>query len=232
MTSAFAKPPKRLFDRWLLVKYVGLFLLIAAAIGAVYYSLGARPHTSPTPQLKEESYKAYRNGDFRGAIVRLNAYLKKNGDDQEARNVLITSYAQVGNLEAALKETENLIKAKPNDTGALYRAGQLSNQLGRSANAIAYFKRAATIGPGVVQFHYQLAETYTHQKSYENALAQWQIVLEDLPTDPTLRRLAYKKIGDIFTELDEPGKAKRAYSKAASIKPDAPSLKKRQKARR
>ncbi|MHB8841608.1 MAG: tetratricopeptide repeat protein [Candidatus Aquicultor sp.] len=232
MTSAFAKPPKRLFDRWLVVKYVGLFLLIAAAIGAAYYGLGTRPHTAPTPQLKEESYKAYRNGDFRGAIARLNTYLKKNGNDQEARNVLITSYAQVGNLEAAFKETENLIKAKPNDAGTLYRAGQLSNQLGRSANAIAYFKRAATINPSAVQFHYQLAETYTHQKSYEHALAQWQIVLEDLPTEPTLRRLAYEKVGDIYNELDEPGKAKRAYSKAAGIKSDTPSLKKQSKARR
>ncbi len=232
MTSAFAKPPKRLFDRWLVAKYLGLFLLIAAAIGAAYYSLGTRPHSSPTPQLKEESYKAYRNGDFKGAITRLETYLKKNGNDQEARNLLITSYAQVGNLEASLKEAENLIKAKPGDAGALYRAGQLSNQLGRSANAIAYFKRAATIDPSAVQFHYQLAEIYTRQKSYENALAQWRIVLEDLPTGPTLRRLAYGKVGDIYTKLDEPGKAKRAYNKAADIKSDTPSLKKQSKARR
>jgi len=119
VTSAFAKPPKRLFNRWLVVKYLGFFLLIAAAIGTAYYVLGTRSHISPTPQLKEESYKAYRNGDFRGAIVKLTAYLKNNGSDQEARNVLITSYAQVGDLKAALKENETLVKAKPHDAGAL-----------------------------------------------------------------------------------------------------------------
>jgi len=216
VTSAFAKPPKRLFNRWLVVKYLGFFLLIAAAIGTAYYVLGTRSHISPTPQLKEESYKAYRNGDFRGAIVKLTAYLKNNGSDQEARNVLITSYAQVGDLKAALKENETLVKAKPHDAGALCRAGQLSNQLGRSADAIAYFKRATTIDPSVVQFHYQMAETYTNRRLYAKALTQWRATLETLPGNSPARSAVYKKIGDIYTILEEPGKAKKAYRKASA----------------
>ncbi|MCL5292039.1 MAG: tetratricopeptide repeat protein [Actinobacteria bacterium] len=199
--------------------YIGLALLVIAAVGVVYYGFGGRLSKADPARLRDESYQTYRKSDFKGAILKLQAYLRENQGDIGARNLLVTSYAQVGELASALKEAEKVVKMTPNDADALYRAGQLASELRRFETAVSYYKSAIKARPEMIQYHYRLAEVYTKLKKHDGALLEWEAVLELFPPEEPHRAVVYGKVGDIYLAKGERERAKEAYNKGLAIKP-------------
>lgn len=210
---------RRLNKKRLLI-FGTLLLLIIAMTGVVLYGQLKETPDEKIARLRADSYETYRSGDFKEAIPKLKSYLTENSRDLDARNVLASSYAQTGNLEAALKETDVVLESRPTDGDTFYRAGLLAAQLGRDREAIEYFASAIGNKPGMLQHHYQLAEAHTKLKQYAQALLGWEQVLEMLPQDDKHRATIYGKIGNIYVALNLKTKAKRYFKKGLSINPD------------
>ena len=210
---------RRLNKKRLLI-FGTLLLLIIAVVGVVLYDQFKETPEERIERLRTDSYETYRSGDFKEAIPKLESYLAENSGDADARNVLASSYAQTGNLKAALKETDVVLESRPTDADTYYRAGLLAARLGRDREALKYFTSAAGNKPGILQHHYQLAETHTKLKQYADALLEWERVLEMLPEDDAHRATIYGKIGNIYAALNLKTKAKRYFKKGLSINPD------------
>ncbi len=200
-----------------------IFVLVAAvAIGAVYYF--ARPKPVDPQKIRNEALALYRKGDFRAAIPKLRSYLEKEKDDAETRNLLVTSYAQLGQTEAALLETERILRIRP-QTELLYRAGQLASELKQYDKAIDYLKRAIKAKPETIQFHFRLAEVHTLTEDYQGALAEWQTVLDLFPVNEPYRAVVYRNIGDTFLFLGETAEARKAFEQGLLLEPGDLELK-------
>jgi tetratricopeptide (TPR) repeat protein len=207
-------------------KYI--LLAISAAVILLIIFLLVRPFSSPKkaePQLtsgeiKRKGYDLYRKGKYQRVVEMVEKYLKTNESDFQARSLLVSAYLALDKTEAAYKHAKYLYKLRRKDSFVLFRLANLADQLGETTKAIEYMEKALAEEPDKLQFHTKIASLYSRAEKYEEALKEWQVVLDKLPVGAPYRAQVYEFIGDIYTNLKQPGKARQAYQESLKVRPD------------
>jgi len=176
--------------------------------------------------LKKEATLLYRQSQLKEAIPKLEQVVKENPKDLKARELLVSSYWQQGELAKALEHNAVLIKYKRYDAATLYRQGLLALQLNKVKTALKYLEQAASQAPNVSNYHAELARALTKAKLYDQAVNEWQYVLEILPAESrTARALVWLQLADIYLSKGDKLKALEAVNNGLEADPNNESLK-------
>ncbi len=210
---------------------IGVIAVVALTAGVTAYfvwpSAGGKQKPAPTERkyTKEELQSAYRRGEFKELVPKLDSYLADHKNDREMRALLASALVIVGNTSRAVKEYQSLVNAKPDDADILYQAGVAMGQLGRIKDAIDYLGRAVRTSPNVALYHSELARLLAKDKQYDAALAEWQQVLSQTPAGDRYRATIYAEMASIYVAKGQPGAAKEIVDSGLQIDPQNDYLK-------
>lgn len=214
-----------------LLGIIGIVLAMAITAGVTAYfvwpsSGGKREARSERRNYtKEELLTAYRKGEFKDIVPKLDAYLADHKNDYEARTMLASALVVTGNASRAVKEYQSLVDAKPDNADVLYQAGVAMGQLGRLKDAIDYLGRATKAAPNVTLYHAELARLLAKDKQYDAALSEWQQVLSQTPADDRYRATVYAEMASIYVAKGQAGAAKEIVDSGLQIDPQNDYLK-------
>ena len=210
---------------------IGILAVVAITAGVTAYFVwptsAAKRKIQPSARAytKEELKNAYRKGEFKDLIPKLDAYLVDHKYDYEARSMLASALVITGNASRAVKEYQSLVDAKPDNADVLYQAGVAMGQLGRMKDAIEYLGRATKASPNVTLYHSELARLLAKDKQYDAALAEWQQVLSQTPADDRYRATVYAEMASIYVAKGQAGAAKEIVDSGLQIDPQNDYLK-------
>lgn len=176
--------------------------------------------------IKKEATLLYRQSQLKEAIPKLEQVVRENPKDLKARELLVSSYWQQGNLAKALEHNAVLVKYNRFDADTLYRQGLLALQLNKVKTALKYLEKAASQAPNVSNYHAELARALTKAKLYDQAANEWQYVLEILsPESNAARALVWLQLADVYLSKGDKPKALEAVNKGLEADPNNESLK-------
>lgn len=210
---------------------IGAVFVIAITAGVTAYFIWPSPESAPKARsekrtyAKEELREAYRKGEFKDLIPKLDAYLADHKNDYEARTMLASALVVTGNTSRAVKEYQSLVNAKPDNSDVLYQGGVAMGQLGRIKDAIDYLGRAAKAAPNVTLYHAELARLLAKDKQYDAALSEWQQVLSQTPADDRYRATVYAEMASIYVAKGQASAAKEIVDNGLQIDPQNDYLK-------
>lgn len=214
-----------------LLGIIGIILAVAITAGVTAYIVWPSAKSAPKGRrekrtyTKEELRQAYRKGEFKDLIPKLDAYLADHKGDYEARIMLASALVVKGNISRALKEYQSLANAKPDNSDVLYQAGIAMGQLGRIKDAIDYLGRATRVSPNVTLYHAELARLLAKDKQYDAALSEWQQVLSQTPADDRYRATVYAEMASIYVAKGQASAAKEIVDNGLQIDPQNDYLK-------
>lgn len=196
-----------------------LALGVAVAVYAWPRTLGNRQDAGPQVPTKSEVVSLYDRGRYREAVPKLRRYLTTHKTDIEVWNMLAASQLLIGNREEALHAYEQILRVKPANQEALYRAGVLLRDQGRNDRAIAVLVRLTTLAPDKAQFHAELARAYVANKQYAEALSAWQQVIALTPPRDKYRATVYAEAASLYILQGQRALARRMLDNALAIDP-------------
>lgn len=139
----------------------------------------------------------------------------------DARMQLAFAYYQGGNLRVALEEADKALQIRPSSADAVSLKGMIYEGMGDSANAMAMFRRAATMsGSAAVHLH-NYGEALCRTQEYGEGLGYLRQAADRAATNTEkVRSLAamgtcYGKAGDIQ-------QAENAFREALALDPRDP----------
>lgn len=113
------------------------------AITAYRAAYTKRPDSNTLIRLARAQFKA---GNVPAAIATLEQGIKTHNQDEWVRRALAETQMRAGMNQAARLSYEGLLKANPNDVGALNNLATLLNQA-KDPNALSYIERAYRVAP-------------------------------------------------------------------------------------
>jgi tetratricopeptide (TPR) repeat protein len=90
----------------------------------------------------------YSRGDFKRMIPIMRKALKSYPTNLDFREYLILAYLKTGKEELAVKEMDQVLKIKPNDTTVLLQLAKLHEKQGRDKEALKTYGKILDISPG------------------------------------------------------------------------------------
>jgi tetratricopeptide (TPR) repeat protein len=114
----------------------------------------------------------------------------------EARNLFAQGQDDLrrGDLEAALRTTENGLRLAPRSVAGLNLLGMILARQGRQDESLAAFQKALTIDPGSAKTHSNLGALYFSEGKAELAAAEFRATMRLQPSD----RVANYNLGSIL----------------------------------
>ena len=88
-------------------------------------------------------------GDLRAALGTFDEVVHRKPAFAEGWNKRATVRFLLGQNEASLRDCDEVLKRNPAHFGALSGAGQIHLQLGHAREALAFFRRAVAVNPGL-----------------------------------------------------------------------------------
>ncbi|HKY02537.1 MAG TPA: tetratricopeptide repeat protein [Burkholderiales bacterium] len=122
---------------------------------------------------------------------------------------------QRGKPTEALARVEARVAAKPDDAQARFLRGVILSELGRTDEAKQAFRQLTVDFPEFPEPYNNLAVLHAAAGDYDSARQALEAAIRVNPKYAT----AHENLGDIYAEL-----ARRAYDKAAVLKPGARAL--------
>jgi protein O-mannosyl-transferase len=95
--------------------------------------------------------------------------------------------------------------------------------LGRPADALPHFERAAAINPRDALSRINIAADLQDRDLLQKAVEEYELTLT-LTTDPKLLVVAYKNLGTAYRKLGDQAKSRQNYASAAKLNPQLSSL--------
>jgi cytochrome c-type biogenesis protein CcmH/NrfG len=226
--QSLAQPRFQRFNK----KYTLTIILILALLLVFVLWFVSRDNgsdkTKITPQqLRADSYSAYEKGDYKTAAKKFATYVEKAPKDEEALNMLASSYSLIGESEKAIESLKTLQKAQPNDPDILYRLALLSKNLKRASDEVSYLNQLLKIKPDMTEARIILADEYAVQKNYDPAVNQYEKLLAQIPKKNKGRATISIKLGDIYRTKNELLKANKTYKLGLEVDPTNKELKAR-----
>src|SRR6202012_1395391 len=99
------------------------------------------------------------------ATDEVDEILKIEPDDPYYRNLKAVCFIRMSDFEGAAKEYAALLAVSPNQPGAWLAYGHALKALGRSADCIAAYRKAASLLPGLGDAYWSLANLKTYRFS-------------------------------------------------------------------
>ncbi len=121
-----------------------------------------------------------------------------------------------GDLEAAHEAYAQILKAAPNDLGALHMSGIIAYQTARLEDAARLLARAATAHPGVAAVHIDRALVLQAFNRPRDAIASFDQALACVPNAAEVHAAR----GGLLQGLNRLAEALASYERAIALKPD------------
>jgi len=137
----------------------------------------------------------------------------KNDDEIFQESI---QFHQSGKLNDALKGFEYLIKKYRNSPDLLNSLGTLNLQLGKDKNGCEYLEKSLKINSNQPMISFNLGNSYMLQKNYSKAINFFEITIEKAPNYLD----AYKKKGELLTNLNNHKAALDCFKKAIKLAPE------------
>jgi tetratricopeptide (TPR) repeat protein len=123
-------------------------------------------------------YTYEQQKDYKKAI---DAYRKASEVDPEnldAQRGLAQNLLNAGDMEAALKQYQAVVKEDPQDAQALLRIAEIQRRNGHFDDAMATLKQAEGLVQDSIELNYGYALIYANQGKYDEAIAQLNGLLQ------------------------------------------------------
>jgi Tfp pilus assembly protein PilF len=227
--QSVAQPQFQQFSnkKYLVLAALAIIILLVLVVWSTSRKDSSDKPAPTAQQLRTDSFKAYKKGDYKLSTKNFAAYIEKAPKDKEALNMLASSYSLIGDSVKAIESLKALQKLQPNDSDILYRLALLSKNLKKTPDEIMYFNQLLKIKPDMIQARLILADEYAAQKEYDLAVSQYEILLGQILKDDKVRTSIYTKLGDTYKSKNEISKAKKSYKEGLKIDPADKELKTR-----
>lgn len=201
-------------------------IIAAAAILAVvvFVRLGTGSGEKVSQEVvvptKAEVRDLYDKGEFKAALPELTRLAQEHPKDTEILTMLASALWLDGQGEQALEQYQEILKLTPDDADTRYRLGILLRQSNKLNEAVKELEKAARARPGSALFLSELAKAYAKQGRYQEAVDNWQGVVNLGPAGSSAQVTAYIELGDALALSGEKEAARQAYEAGLAIKPD------------
>jgi protein O-GlcNAc transferase len=165
-----------------------------------------------TLKLGIEHHKAGRLADAEGLYRQV---LVQQPNHPEAMNLLGVVAQQVGRFDAAIQLYERSIRAGPK-AGYFVNLGVALISTGRTSDAIAAYREALRLEPGMAVAHNNLAVALCQCSKGEEAIVESREAVRLNPNYPE----AFNSLGNGLEETGSHDEAIAAYKKAIELRPD------------
>lgn len=158
-----------------------LLPLLALAI----YAVEGRPWLPGIPQA-ERLAQAEANGDFDALVLKVKKHLEQNPSDLRGWLVLIQALSSQNRYAEAAEAWAGFIKVAPASAETLSGYGEalvLANGGKLDARSEAAFAEALKIDPAHPKSRFFMALALRQQGKTDEAIAQWQKLLDEAPAD-------------------------------------------------
>jgi Flp pilus assembly protein TadD len=168
----------------------------------------------------KEAAEKIRQGDFDGAIARLQGLLAK--DPRNVHALFFLGLAYVGNqmYPEAIDALTRVTAQNPTFPGAEFELGVCHRQLHEPEKALAAFEKSLEIDPKNADAAYNAGLILFEQSRIEDALARFEQGLAVKPQDPDLLEMAgrcYIHQGKLDQAVESLEKARAASTDAGKI---------------
>ncbi len=179
---------------WMLLGRIYESIIPFQVEGARQYALDSykealtRNPRNPVPLLSSARVEI-QSSDFKSARSFLNSSIELKGDLTVAHFLLEQIEAQEGNLDAAIKRTEQAFLFSPNDLGVLFQLGLLYYQKKDYTGAAFAFEKTVSLSPNYSNALYFLGLTYDIQGKKGEAIKQFSRVQELNPDNTEVTKI-------------------------------------------
>ena len=128
-------------------------------------------------------------GDYVKGREELEKAIALKNDYSTAHFRLAQIAALKGNINEAIKSTENAVVSAPNDVGVVFQLGLLYYQKDRLPDAQAAFEHAVSLNKNYSNARYFLGLVYGRRGEYDKAVAEFEKVLELNPGNEEVEKI-------------------------------------------
>lgn len=196
---------------------VAILVIVVAAAGLLVYL--DRRSSKETEASLASAQAMYEKGDFSGAENALDAIVKEDAGDLDARRVLAQTLAAEGKNDEAIDEYKVVIKGDPKDDASLYALGSLEQLLGDAQGSIGHYERAVAVQPEP-DYLAALAAVYATVGRWGDCVKTWDQYLQSAELDAPEQGRVYDSIASAYENAREYDKAKTALEQALSFDPN------------
>ncbi len=212
-----------------LTKPTRLLTLLALALAScmlLLVALGCASDEGSSDVTLDEARTLYEQGEFEQAAADLEALIDEDGNDLPARRVLALTYSAQGKNDEAIEQYVFVVGADSEDHVSFYRMALLERLIGRVDDSILHLETASEIKEDRVYLD-ELARTYVTVGRYEDAIAAWDVVLEDETLEQEIRVEVLKLQAQAYADARMYAEAKAALEKALFLAPNDETIKTR-----
>lgn len=155
--------------------------------------------------------------DTKGAEANFRAAIAKKSDFIEARRNLAQLLLSTGRGAAGRQELMRVLETDRNDVRAMTALAQLSARDGKTADQIAWLKRAAGAAPLALEPRVALMQTYVSVGQPNRAVTEARGIERDFADNPR----ALEATGIAFLVARRPQDAESSFNRLASLVPAA-----------
>jgi TonB family protein len=155
------------------------------------------------PVISEElrhGIKLYQEGDMKGAIESLSAFVKQHPEDADAWSYLSLALFRSGDLKEARKAFETLVKLRPNDAAAHSNLAYTLLVANKSGDAKKEAKRALELDAQNAQAHYVLGTLFLNDDASAKALEESTAALKISPNFALAQLLQSQALLNLYIE--------------------------------
>jgi len=169
---------------------------------------------------QNRGFQAFESGDWATAADYFRRGLELEPNNLSLRHTLGTALHQMGEVEAAIAEFEDVIRLSPSHAQASFSLGVIFATTGRYEDARAKFAQAVQHEPDYVQAHLALADVLQAMRRPDEAMSHYQSVVA---VDP--RQLeSWTSGANTLIELERYQEADRWLVAARRVHPELPEL--------
>jgi tetratricopeptide (TPR) repeat protein len=132
------------------------------------------------------------------------------------RKGLGIALATKGQIDEAIRQFQEVIRLKPDDTEAHYNLGIALARKGQTEEAIRQFQEAIRLKPDYTKAHYNLGDALARKGQTDEAIRQFQEAIRLKPDDAE----AHNNLGTALARKGQTEEAIRQYQEAIGLKPD------------
>lgn len=136
-----------------------------------------------------------QSGDIKGAIEEFQIALKLKPDYIPAKKSLFETVKLIQNPDESLMMLDNISKTYPDDAVAQYNFAYALHLQNKTDDALAYYRKAVSIDPGLTDGYLNIATIYKEKNQYAEARAVLQNALSVNPDN--------KKIKESLAQMQE-----------------------------
>jgi len=158
----------------------------------------------------------FSNGEINQALEAVQDLFKEYPNEPVLFNIRGACFANLGQLDIAVKNYKEAISIKPDYAKAHFNLAGSLYDLGQLKAAVESYKETLEIEPGYAEAYNNLGNVFQELKQANSAVQSYKKALEIKPDYVA----AQYSLGNTFMELGQLDEAVKSYKAAIKLKPD------------